>query len=177
MRAIVPAVLVAALASITLRADVIDSSPAGFTTRTSVEIGAAPRAVYGALTTQVGRWWDPEHTWSGNPRNMSIEAQAGGCFCEKLDNGGSVVHMTVVLAEPAKTLRMSGALGPLQEQAVVGTMTWTLAAAGVHTRVDMTYAAGGYMRGGLEPVARIVDQVLGTQVQRLKRFIESGQAG
>jgi hypothetical protein len=43
------------------------------------------------------------------------------------------------------------------------------------TRVEMTYTAGGYAKGGLEPVAKIVDQVLATQVQRLKRFIEVGK--
>jgi hypothetical protein len=106
---------------------------------------------------------------------MTIDARAGGCFCEKLANGGSVQHMTVILAEPGKTLRMRGALGPLQEQAVVGTITWTLTEAGPRTRVEMTYVVGGYMRGGLEPVAKIVDTVLGTQVQRLKQYIESGR--
>ena len=38
----------------------------------------------------------------------------------------------------------------------------------------MTYVVGGYMRGGVEPVVKIVDQGLGGQVQRLKRDIESG---
>jgi hypothetical protein len=92
-------------------ADVIESTPSGFTIRTSVEVAATPRAVYNALSAQVSNWWDPEHTWSGNPRNMSIDARAGGCFCEKLMSGGTVAHMTIVLADPGKTLRMTGALG------------------------------------------------------------------
>lgn len=156
-------------------ADVVDSTPNGFTTRTATEISAVPRAVYLALTGQVSSWWDPQHTWSGDAKNMSIDARAGGCFCEKLANGGSVQHMTVILAEPAKTLRMRGALGPLQEQAVVGTITWTLTEAGARTRVEMTYVVGGYMRGGVEPLAKLVDGVLATQVQRLKHFLESGR--
>jgi uncharacterized protein YndB with AHSA1/START domain len=155
-------------------ADLIESTPSGFTIRTSVDVAATPRMVYHALNAQVSNWWDPEHTWSGNPRNMSIDARAGGCFCEKLTSGGTVAHMTVVLADPGKTLRMSGALGPLQEHAIVGTMTWMLSEAGVRTTVEMTYVVGGYMRGGVEPVVKIVDQVLGGQVQRLKRYIESG---
>ena len=156
-------------------ADVVDSTPNGFTTRSATEISAVPRAVYLALTGQVGSWWDPQHTWSGDAKNMSIDARAGGCFCEKLANGGSVQHMTVILAEPGKTLRMQGALGPLQEQAMVGTITWTLTEAGSRTRVEMTYVVGGYMRGGVEPVAKIVDSVLAAQVQRLKRHVESGR--
>ena len=170
-------VLTCVMLASAVRADVIDSTPNGFTTRAATEISAVPRAVYLALTTQVGGWWDPEHTWSGDPANMSIEARAGGCFCEKLSNGGSVQHMTVILAEPGKTLRMRGALGPLQEQAVVGTITWALTEAGGRTRVEMTYVVGGYMRGGFEPVAKLVDGVLATQVQRLKRYVESGRPG
>jgi activator of Hsp90 ATPase-like protein len=158
-----------------VRAEVVESSANGFTSKTATEISAVPRSVYLALTAQVGSWWDPQHTWSGNARNMAIDPRAGGCFCEKLANGGSVQHMTVILAEPGKTLRMRGALGPLQEQAIVGTMTWTLTETGSRTRVEMTYVVGGYMRGGLEPVAKIVDTVIGAQVQRLKQYIESGR--
>ena len=57
----------------------------------------------------------------------------------------------------------------------MGTMTWTLTEGGGRTRVDMTYIVGGYMKGGFEPVATIVDQVLRVQVQRLKRYVESGR--
>jgi hypothetical protein len=39
----------------------------------------------------------------------------------------------------------------------------------------MTYVVGGYMRGGFEPVAKLVDGVLATQLQRLKQYIESGR--
>jgi uncharacterized protein YndB with AHSA1/START domain len=162
------------LIAVTGDADVIESTPSGFTTRTTVEIAATPRTVYNALSLQVASWWDPEHTWSGNPRNMTIDPRAGGCFCEKLNNGGSVTHMTVVLADPGKTLRMTGALGPLQEHAIAGTMSWMLTDVSGRTRVEMTYVVGGYMRGGVEPVVKIVDQVLATQVQRLKRYIETG---
>jgi hypothetical protein len=168
-------VLLAVVPTRAARAEVIEATPAGFTMKVSTEITAVPRAIYLALVNQVGGWWDPQHTWSGDPTNMSIAGRAGGCFCEKLANGGSVEHMTVLLAEPGKTLRLRGALGPLQEQAVVGAMTWTITEAAGRTRVDMTYIVGGYMRGGFEPVAKLVDQVLGLQVQRLKRYIESGR--
>jgi uncharacterized protein YndB with AHSA1/START domain len=174
MRRILVAVTVLVVAP-AVSADVVDSTPNGFTTRSATEISAVPRAVYLALTGQVSSWWDPQHTWSGDAKNMSIDARAGGCFCEKLANGGSVQHMTVILAEPGKTLRMRGALGPLQDQAIVGTLTWTLTEAGSRTRVEMTYVVGGYMRGGVEPVAKIVDSVLAAQVQRLKQYVESGR--
>ena len=47
--------------------------------------------------------------------------------------------------------------------------------AGTRTKVEMTYVVGGYMRGGVQQVVKIiVDQVLGGEVQRLKRYVESG---
>jgi hypothetical protein len=55
----------------------------------------------------------PSHTFSGNAHNLSIEEKAMGCFCEKLPDGGGVSHMEVVYFAPGKTLRLSGALGPL----------------------------------------------------------------
>ena len=50
---------------------------------------------FDALTDDVGRWWNPEHSYSGVAANFSIDARAGGCFCERLKDG-SVAHMTVV---------------------------------------------------------------------------------
>jgi hypothetical protein len=173
MAAIAIVLMFAAAPSV--HAEVIDSTPAGFTMKATTEVTAVPAAIYLALVNQVGSWWDREHTWSGNPTNMSIDGRAGGCFCEKLADGGSVQHMSVVLAQRGKVLRMVGALGPLQEQAVTGSMTWTLTETGGRTRIDMTYVVGGYMRGGFEPVAKLVDQVLTTQLQRLKRYVESGR--
>lgn len=53
-------------------------------------------------------------------------------------------------------------------------MTWMFTEAGTRTKVEMTDAVGGYMRGGVQQVVKIVDQALGGQVQRLKRYVESG---
>jgi hypothetical protein len=38
--------------------------------------------------------------------------------------------MSVVSASPGTLRRLTGAIGPLQEAALVGTMTWTLVQAG-----------------------------------------------
>ena len=71
---------------------------------------------------------------------------------------------------PGEMLRMSGGLGPLQASAVAGTMTWTLAAAGAATTVNLSYAVGGFRDGGFPAIAPAVDGVLFEQLQRLKRF-------
>ena len=106
---------------------------------------------------------------------MTIDGRAAGCFCEKLSGGGSVQHMTVLLVEPGKTLRMSGGLGPLQETPVSGVLTLTFTEASGGTRLDMTYTVGGYAKGGLAGLATVVDQVLAVQVTRLKRLVETGK--
>jgi len=156
-----------------VRADVVDSSAGGFTVKTVVQISAPAATVYRAIIERVWAWWEPSHTFSGNASNLSIDATPGGCFCEKLPNGGGVRHMTVVYVDPGKLLRLTGGLGPLGELAVTGTMTLKLTEAAGKTAVEMTYRVGGYSPGGLDGVAKPVDGVLTTQLQRLKRFVET----
>jgi len=76
-----------------VRAEVKDSSAIGFTIQDTVIIAANPNDVYHSLVADVGRWWNSAHTFSGDANNLSIEDKAGGCFCEKLENGGSVRHL------------------------------------------------------------------------------------
>ena len=69
---------------------------------------------------------------------------------------------------------MSGAFGPLQEFGVAGTMTWQIEAAGGGSRITMTYSAGGFTDRPMADWAPLVDNVLGGQVQRLMRYVTSG---
>ena len=115
------------------------------------------------------------HSWSGDARNMSIDDRAGGGFTEKLKNGGSVQHLTVIFANPGKVLRMSGGLGPLQSLAVAGSMAWTLTKAENGTTVEFSYTVGGYRPGGLASWAVPVDNVLNEQLTRFKDFVEKGK--
>jgi hypothetical protein len=119
-------------------------------------------------------WWNPEHTYSGDSRNLSIDARPGGCFCERLGDGGGVEHMRVIYVAPRETLRMSGALGPLQSSALAGSLTWRLTSAPPGTNVELSYRVGGFIEGGFEKIAPAVGAVLGEQLQRLKMFIETG---
>lgn len=160
------------LASSPAAAEVKDSSAIGFTIQDTVIIAADPNDVYHALVTDVGRWWDSVHTFSGNATNLSIDDRAGGCFCEKLENGGSVRHLEVVFVDPGKTLRMIGGLGPLQAMAVTGSMTWSLSKTDSGTNIKVTYSIGGYRPGGLQKMAPLVDKVMSEQLKRLKEYIE-----
>ncbi len=168
--------LLATIISHIAGAEVIDSSENGFTVRNDALIAASPDKVYATLL-RIGNWWDPEHTYSGNASNMSIDAKPGGCFCERLPHGGGIQHMTIVYLSPGKVLRMSGALGPLQPLGVAGSLDWKMNATDGGTRLELSYTVGGYRSGGLRELATPVDSVLRAQLLRLKSFVETGHAG
>lgn len=151
--------------------EVVDKSPNGFTVRTVVTIAAPPDRAFAALI-RVADWWDPAHTWSGESRNLRLEAAPGGCFCEALPNGGSVRHAEVVYVAPGTLLRLNGALGPLQSMGVSGSLTWQLEKSGEGTTATVTYVVGGYVPGGADALAGPVDGVIGTQLRRLKAAVE-----
>ncbi len=152
------------------------SAPQGSATDRHIELkyafktAAAPSRVYTAITGPA-RWWDSSHTYSGNASNLSLDARAGGCWCEQLADGGSVQHMTVLTAMPERMLRLSGGLGPLQAGAVNAVMTWTIKHDGAGSEVTLSYLVDGYYPGGLDKVRDDVDTVLGLQLERLRAYL------
>lgn len=154
-------------------AEVVRASDAGFTVSHSVTVPMPPPAAWSALA-DVGRWWDPEHTYSGDSRNLSLQPYVGGCFCERWGMYNGVEHLSVIHARPPKALRLRGGLGPLQDLAVNAVLTWTIDAAGGGSKIGMTYTVGGYSEQSLAAMAPLVDSVLVIQMQRLGRFISTG---
>jgi hypothetical protein len=172
MKAYLAAGLAMTLMAGAARAAVTDRSAAGFEVTETATIAAAPDKVWNTLMRPY-RWWSPKHSWSGDAKNFNIDPS--GCFCETLRHG-AVRHMTIVYADEDKALRMYGALGPLQFTGASGHLGVTLKPAGAGTEVVMTYDVGGYAKGGLaETYAAPVDQVLGEQLARLKKAIETGK--
>lgn len=155
------------------QAEVLDSADNGFTVRHKVVVKATPEHVWASLI-DIAHWWNGEHSWSGNAANFSLDARPGGCWCEKLPNGG-VVHQTVVFLDVNKVLRLNGALGPMQGMGLVGVSTFSLKPQDKDTVLELTYVAGGYRPGGLAKFAPNVDAVLGEQVGRLKLLAETGK--
>jgi uncharacterized protein YndB with AHSA1/START domain len=156
------------------QAKVVDSADNGFTVQHSVTIDASPAKVYRALI-DVGAWWHPDHTWSGDAKKLSIEPQAGGCFCEILDGGGSVRHLEVVYADPGKLLRLKGGLGPLQSMGVTGSLSFGFSETAGSTMLTLTYRVGGYTPQGLDTLADVVNEVLGMQLARFENHIKTGK--
>lgn len=156
------------------RAEVADSSSSGFTVKTTLNIQAAPEEVYRRIIHNVGDWWDPAHTYSGDAHNLSIDEKAMGCFCEKLPNSGVVRHMEVVALMPGKSIGFTGALGPLESIAAAGNMKIQLTPADGGAKLELTYAVTGYLPAGMNTWAAPVDSVLKEQMTRLKNYVEHG---
>jgi uncharacterized protein YndB with AHSA1/START domain len=150
-------------------------TPNGFLVKFEVSVNAPPAKVYDALVGQVGSWWNPAHTYSHDAKNLSIDARPGGCFCEKLPNGGGIEHLRVVYIAPSQIVRLSGALGPLQASGVAGSMAWKLGGGSDNTRFELSYSVGGFIQGGFEKIAPAVEAMLREQVDRLKLFVETGK--
>ena len=155
------------------RAEIVNAGPSGFNLRQVAEVPNPAPVVWAALT-EVGKWWDPEHTYSGDSRNLTLDPTVRGCFCEKLSLYAGVEHARVIYAQPAKTLRLSGALGPLQEFGVAGVMTWSIEPAGGGSKITLTYSVGGFADRPLADWAPRVDEVLSVQLKRLARFVSQG---
>jgi len=157
-------------------ADVIDAEAGGFTSVNETTIDAPRDTVWQAAITEVNQWWSSDHTISGEASRLRIEARPQGCFCEDLGEGAGVVHMTVTTHSPTATLRLTGGLGPLGLMGVQGNMTWEFSDTDAGTWVRFTYAVGGYRPGGLDSLAAPVDGVMGEALERLKVYVETGDA-
>ena len=156
----------ACLATGSVNGAVVGSNAAGFTVREEVTF-SGPRATAWKRLIDVASWWNPAHTYSGHSSNLTLSLTPGGCWCEKLENGGFARHLEVVLVIPEKTLRLTGGLGPLQGIGATGALTFTLREASpTATTVIAEYSVVGYSREGLAAIAGAVDEVLGEQLTR-----------
>ncbi|OYY64327.1 SRPBCC family protein [Sphingomonas sp. 28-62-11] len=165
--------LLAAFAATPAVADVVAVTPGSFEISQTVTINAPVANTWDMLRAPQ-KWWNKDHTYSGDSANLYLDSQATGCFCERLPGGGSVEHGRIVHLRPQKMMRLNAALGPLQAEAVTGTLTWTLTAEGENaTRIKLTYVVGGHIRGGAEALAPAVDEVMAVQMLGLKSATEA----
>jgi polyketide cyclase/dehydrase/lipid transport protein len=172
MKMLIGAVLAAATMGTAARAEVADRSAAGFEVVERATIAAPAGKVWDAMM-RPGKWWSSEHSWSGDAKNLHFEPD--GCFCETLKRGG-VRHMMIIYNDGGTTLRMTGGLGPMQLTGATGNMSFVLKETAGKTALTVTYDVGGYAKGGLaETLAAPVDMVLGEQVKRLAKYVETGK--
>ena len=150
-------------------AEVIDADAHGFVSVHQIEIEAPRQRVFDAFVDEIGRWWDPAHSYSGDAANFWLEELCG--LCEELPDSGFVRHMRIDYWQPGKTLVLSGGLGPLQRLGVAGSMSFDLESTATGTRISYRYTVNGRDVGAW---AEPVDRVQIGQLERLKRYVETG---
>jgi len=156
-------------------ADTGNVSPSGFVSILREEVKASPAQLWQAII-DLPRWWSNEHTYSGQASRMTLDPQAGGCWCERWGDNNSVEHGRVVQVVPGRSLRLYANLGPLQELPVSAVLTFTIAMQEQKTILRWTYRVSGAADADLDQLAQGVDQVLAQQFRRLVKFAETGRA-
>ena len=151
-------------------AEVVSASSNGFEVRETVSLDEPPAEAFAAFG-RIGSWWSGEHSYSGSAANMSLALVPGGCFCERLANGGGVQHMHVTYVEPNKRVILTGSLGPLLFLSTTGVMDVTFERARDGTRLVLDYRVAGFFNGGADKIAPAVDTVLREQVTNLKAYL------
>lgn len=172
-KGIVASAIGALLLATSAQAEVAEVTTIGFTSKTNVHLKTTRTAAFEQLL-KIGEWWNDDHTWYGKASNMSVEPKAGGCWCE-VDGDKSSVHGTVSAITPGSLLRFDAALGPLQEMAVTGTLTFKLEDMGGQAHLYATYEVNGMTADEAKQLAPAVDGVIDEQIKRLAQKIAQAQ--
>ena len=156
-------------------AEVVSAGPNGFHVRQSLQIVVPTDRAYSGFG-RVDNWWNKEHTYSGDSKNLSMALSPGGCFCERLPNGGGIEHLRVSYVDPGKRIVLTGSLGPLLYEATSGVMDMKFERIAGGTKITMDYKVGGFATGGAEKLAPLVDGVLAEQFRRYRDYVRSPAA-
>ena len=158
------------LAATPAAAEVVSAGPNGFEVRHTVNLVVKADVAFASFANVAG-WWNEEHTYSGDPKNMSLDLRSGGCFCERIpESGGGIEHLHVTYVDPGKRAVLTGALGPLLYEAVAGVMDVQVKSTAAGSQFTLDYKVAGFANGGAEKLAPLVDQVLGEQMKRLRAY-------
>ncbi|WP_157971450.1 SRPBCC family protein [Dyella sp. C9] len=163
-----------ALCATGARAEVKEAGADHLLLQDHLDVRTPPDQLY-ATVVDIGHWWNGAHTYSGDATHLSLQPEAGGCFCERW-GGYSVAHGRVIWAAPGHVLRLEAPLGPLQSMAVEAVMTFTFKPSAQGTALEFEYRVNGSSASGLDKLAAGVDAVLSEQLQRLQRYAETGTA-
>ena len=153
----------------TAHAEVVGASGNGFEVRYAIQVVMPQERTFDAFT-RISEWWDKAHTYGGDSSKLSLSATPGGCFCERLPGGGGIEHMRVTYVEPGQEMVMTGALGPLLYEAATGVMYIKVERIAGGSRLTLDYKVSGFANGGAEKMAPQVDEVLGDQMARFRKF-------
>lgn len=159
-----------AMATVPARAEVKAAEAGGFQVAGQTVVTKPRDAVWAALL-RPNDWWSPQHRWFEGS-TLTLDARAGGCWCESGADGAGAMHLQVGFINPMETLQLVGGLGPLQGMGLDGVLTITLKDVEGGTEVAWTYTVHGWKPGGIAFMAAPVDGVLAEQMGRLKALAE-----
>lgn len=149
-------------------AEVVTATPDHFTLKLEAETELSPDEVWARLIDPKS-WWLPDHTYSGDSANLSIDPVAGGLWREDWE-GGSVWHGTVLRAEPGKSLVLNAPFGPLQDMAVSSVWSISLdAQENGGTKITFDHVTNGSSASRLDAIAPAVDFVKSEALNSLAR--------
>ncbi len=150
-------------------ADIVSSSPSHYELSLQMRSSLSPEEMWARLI-QPAEWWSPNHTYSGDAANLSLDPRAGGLWREDW-TGGSVTHGDVLLVIEGEQLRLNAPFGPLQGMGV--NVVWTITvgegpAGGSVVTFDEVATGGPASR--LDEIAPAVDAVKAEALQRLTLY-------
>lgn len=146
-------------------AEVLSSSATHFTLRHEAASTLSPERLWERLI-RPSSWWHPDHTYSGDAANLSLDVQAGGLWREDWD-GRSVTHGQVLYADPGRILRLEAPFGPLQGLGAYTIWTIRIEPGDDGSVVVFDEVATGPPTADLATVANAVDYVKNEAIRRL----------
>jgi hypothetical protein len=154
-------------------AEVVSADTHGFEVQETVNLVVPINQAYAAFG-RLGNWWNSDHSYSGDARNIRLALQPGGCMCESNPKGGGVEHMRVAVVMPNERIVMTGSLGPLLYEAASGVMDVKFDKIAGGTKVTLNYRAAGFANANADKMAPLVDSVLADQMKRFRAFAARG---
>ncbi|NVJ98370.1 MAG: SRPBCC domain-containing protein [Alphaproteobacteria bacterium] len=147
------------------RADIVEANPDRYVLKHEATSALSPEKLWNKLVNPAN-WWHPDHTYSGDAANLSLDLQAGGLWREDW-SGGSVFHGSVLQVKQGSMLRLDAPFGPLQDIAVKVVWTITITPEGEGSKVTFHEIASGDPKSGLDQLAPAVNFVKGEAIKRL----------
>ncbi len=148
-----------------VQAEIIEATADRYVLKHQARSSLSPADLWARLIKPAD-WWHPDHTYSGDAGNLSLEPAAGGLWREDWTDG-SVLHGQVLNAVPGKLLRLDAPFGPLQEMAVSTVWTITLKPDGDGSLVTFDEIANGTAASKLDALAPAVDFVKSEAIRLL----------
>ncbi len=153
------------IVSTSVFADIVEASPDHYVLKHEASSVLPPAAMWERLIDPAS-WWHPEHSYSGDAKNLSLDVQAGGLWREEW-SGGSVTHGEVVFVNPGKQLRLDAPFGPLQAIGAKTIWTITIEPDGDGSKVIFDEISHGVAASKLDELAPAVDFVKREAIRRL----------